>query len=141
MAAKDQVRQDHWWVDDGENVLHEAQGTVLYQKASSVVRRRFGARFFLTDQRIVAIAKRGRLARRGTLAMNLPRSDVMNCSVEAALRMPGSYHRPGPSRRVLRFEIDRDGLTIVGLVLRELDAQAWLVALRSPPTRDGEAER
>lgn len=121
---------DHWWLNSDEAILQEQATSARYQYGDSIVRRRLHATFFLTDQRLVASRKRGRIEQKQILPMDVPLDKLQSFSIRYDMSGHGSYYRPFPGRRVLLLKIDHKGNELVfGIVLKAAVADIWLTSL------------
>lgn len=121
---------DHWWLEPDEAILREQATSARYQYSDSIVRRRLQATFFLTDQRLVASRKRGRIEQKQILPMDVPLDKLQAFSIRYDMSGHGSYYRPFPGRRILLLEIDHKGNELIfGIVLKTAAADIWLTSL------------
>lgn len=121
---------EHWWLDQGEQILVHAATVTVYQYVGSPVRRRFPANFFVTDRRLVAASRRGRLARKQVLPIDVPREHIRSVTVAKDFKTSTSYYRPFPPKRVLRLDIDHQGRDLaMGVVLSRSIVDTWADAL------------
>lgn len=119
-----------WWLEEGEQILLHAGTTAVYQYAGTPVRRRFPGLYYVTDRRLLAASRRGRLARSRTLPIDVPRKHINGVAVAKDFKTPSTYYRPLPPKRVLRLDIDHQGRQLfMGVVLSKSAVDAWAAAL------------
>ncbi len=135
-----------WWLEPGEAVLHLSYASALYQNLLNVgddsatpnllgnlrppVRRRFRARFHVTDRRLVAVRGRQPSRRRRPLPVDVTRDRLTGIDVVSVLGSRGAGSRAWPGRRYLRMEIDLEPRhLLLGISLPSAEAEVWAATL------------